>query len=477
MIQRIFSGSKLLCAALILFGGYNLHASVAFSPMRGLTKSQFVKDMFVGWNLGNTMDASPGETGWGNPVTTQAMIDVVAKEGFKTMRLPVTWCTGAIGASSCHFGAGPGYTIDTAWLHRVVAIANYALNDSMYVIVNTHHDDWASLAATATSNPSIAQIKAEVVALWTQIANAFRNYSDYVIFEIFNEPNTGDPNPYTGGSPATRAVLDTYQLAAVNAIRATGGNNAARMIMLQGISASPIAVSVGTIPMVDSNILVSIHTYYPQNFCLPGTSGMRTTWGNAGSGDSANVMSQLDGERTMVATKGGVAVVGEWASPASAVLASRCKHAYYYSQQCRAHAMAPVWWDDGGLTGDGFGILNRTTNPPSWAFKTIADTLVAGARSVTFPTAVGPSKEDRITVNGSLTVKAGAVNYTLPKTSFVSLRLYTMQGKRVADLVKSVQSAGNHEVKLQARGISSGNYVLEFKAGNNSITKRLTIVR
>ena len=153
---------------------------------------------------------------------------------------------------------------------------------------------------TAT-HPQIATIKAEVVAMWTQIANAFRNYSDYVVFEIFNEPNAGDPNPYTGGYPASRAKLDTYQTAAVNAIRATGGNNATRMIMLQGISASPIAVSVGTIPMVDSNIIVSIHTYYPQSFCLPPVS--TTTWGNAGSGDSANVRSQLDGEKTMVADK------------------------------------------------------------------------------------------------------------------------------------------------------------------------------
>ena len=63
MIKRTFSGRKLFCAAFILFGGYNLYASVAFGPMRGLTKSQFVKDMFVGWNLGNTMDGSGTETG------------------------------------------------------------------------------------------------------------------------------------------------------------------------------------------------------------------------------------------------------------------------------------------------------------------------------------------------------------------------------------------------------------------------------
>lgn len=470
MIKRTFSGRKMRYLALIaLLGGSSLYAQlypvgVQNGPMRHLSRNQFVNNMFVGWNLGNTMDANT-ETGWGNPVTTQAMIDALAKEGFKTMREPVTW--------SGHFGASPTYTIDAVWLARVVAIANYALNDSMYVIVNTHHDGWYNLEATGAQ---VTTITAEVVALWTQIANAFKNYSDYVIFEIFNEPNAGAANPYNGGDATSRANLAAYQTAAVNAIRATGGNNATRMIMLQGISASPIAISVATIPMVDTNCLVSIHTYYPQGFCLPPVT--TTTWGNAGSGDSANVRSQLDGEKTMVATKGGVAVVGEWASPAEDVLASRNKHAYYYSQQCRLHAMVPVWWDDGGLTGAGFGILNRTTNPPSWAFKTIADTLVAGARSVTFPTAVEPRNEDKITRNGgSLMVKAGAISYTLPNVVFVSLRVYNMQGRIVATLVKSEQSAGNHEVKLPAAGISFGNYVLEFKEGGNPITKRLTIVR
>ncbi len=102
------------------------------------------------------------------------------------------------------------------------------------------------------------------MAIWTQIANAFKNYSDYVVFEIFNEPNAGAANQYKGGDATSRANLATYQMAAVNAIRATGGNNATRMIMLQGISASPIAVSIGTIPIPDANILVSIHTYDPE---------------------------------------------------------------------------------------------------------------------------------------------------------------------------------------------------------------------
>jgi len=95
----------------------------------------------------------------GQPVTTQAMIDAVHKQGFKTMREPVTW--------NGHFGGSPTYTIDATWMARVAAIANYALNDSMYVMINTHHDGWYNLSSTSPT------VQAEVVAIWTQIANAF----------------------------------------------------------------------------------------------------------------------------------------------------------------------------------------------------------------------------------------------------------------------------------------------------------------
>ena len=463
MIKSIFSRSKILNLPfiIVLLGSYGLHAQgVANGPMRGLSRAQYVDDMFLGWNLGNTFDAPGVETGWGNPVTTQAMIDAVHKRGFKFMRLPVTW--------NGHFGGSPGYTIDASFLARVVAVANYALKDSMYVMVNTHHDGttggWYNLGATGTQVTTTA---AEVAAIWTQIANAFKNYSDYMIFEIFNEPQNGAANMYGGGDPTSRANLATYQTAAVNAIRATGGNNAVRMIVLQGISASPIAVSVATIPMVDANCLVSIHTYDPGGFsfnCSP------STWGT--SADSSSIRNNLTSEATMVSTKGGTAIVGEWGSESCDDLASRVKHAYYYAQQCRVHAMVPVWWDDGGS----FILLNRKANPPSWQYPTIAQALFDGASSAKFPTETGPSIENRISFNSGIVVKAGTVNYTLPKASSVSLCLYTVQGKIVSTLVKADQSAGNYEVKLPTKGISFGNYVLELKAGNNLVTRRTSIM-
>ncbi|MBW8886314.1 MAG: glycoside hydrolase family 5 protein [Fibrobacteres bacterium] len=444
---------------LAALGGPAVHAaSVAHGPMRGWTPAQYVNDMLVGWNLGNTMDANPNETGWGNPTTTQAMIDAVHSKGFKFMRLPVTW--------KGHFGGGPNYTIDQAWLSRVVTIANYAFNDSIYVMVNIHHDGttggWFPLNASGSQATAIA---GQVAAIWTQIANAFKDYGDYMVFEIFNEPQDGAPNMYGGGDDQSRTNLAAYQTAAVNAIRATGGNNATRMIVLQGISASPLAVSVATIPMVDANTIVSLHTYDPVPYsmnCSP------NTWGSAA--DSASILSNLKSEQNMVAGKHGTAIIGEWGSENCDDQDSRAKHAYFYARQCRLHAMLPVWWDDGA----NFHLLNRKANPPSWDYPNVVQAIVDGAKAGAFPIGILPRPgEGRFSWNNDLKVEAGVVHYALPAASQVSLRLLNIQGEVVANLAQSHQAAGNHEVKLSREGVAPGHYLLELKAGSKRVSKNI----
>ena len=457
-IRRVF----IVFAIAMLGSSVNIQASVAQGPMRGLSRAQYVNNCYLGWNLGNTFDASGAmETGWGNPVTTQAMIDAVHKQGFKFMRLPVTW--------SKHFSTSSPYTIDAAFLARVVAVANYALNDSMYVMVNTHHDGGGLYTLSSTDPTS----QAKVVAIWTQIANAFKDYSDYVSFEIFNEPQSGSTNMYGGGDATSRAALAAYQTAAIAAIRATGGNNATRMCVVQGISASPIAVSVATIPIPDANCIVSIHTYDPVNFSM---NGSPTTWGSAS--DTAAVMKNLASEQAMVASKGGVAIVGEWGTVSRDDLASRVHHAQFYARECRNHGMVAVWWDDGA----GFHILNRKANPIAWAYPTIAQALADGAKAGVFPGGIPisvepPLKEEKNSLNSGLLIRAGIINYTLSRESSVSLSLYNMQGKIVSNLVQSNQSAGKYAVKLPAEGISFGNYLIELKTGDNVRTKRLSIVK
>jgi Endoglucanase len=447
----------MVLAIALLGSSFIAQATVANDPMRGLTRAQYVKNMYLGWNLGNTFDGSGTETGWGQPKTTQAMIDAVHAKGIKTLRIPCTW--------NGHHGASSPWTIDAAFIARLAEVVNYALNDSMYVFFNTHHDG-TSLYNLSSTDPAVT---ARVAAIWGQIATYFKSYSDYLAFELFNEPNAGAANMYGGGDATSRAALAAYQTAAVAAIRATGGNNATRMIILQGISASPIQASTATIPIPDVNCMVSTHTYDPVGFSLNGSG----TWGS--SSDSASIRTNLTNLMSWLATKGGVVVLGEWGNTAADQEASRIKHAYYYAQQVIAHGGVPVWWDNQSFSGaDGFGLLNRTAG--TWHFPTVIQAMCDGAASAKFPTDIQPSIENKISLNSGISVKAGIINYALPKASSVSLRLYNMQGKIVANLVQSNQPTGNYEVKLPTKGISSGNYILEFKAGNNFVTKRFSIL-
>jgi len=376
MIKSIVAGRKrkwlpLVFLAVVLPGGYNLHAQGAPGVMRDLTPKQIVYDMKIGWNLGNTMEASPGETGWGNPKTTQAMMDAVKAMGFKTVRIPVTW--------QGHLGPAPDYTIDKAWLDRVEEIANYVLKDGMYAIVNTHHDGWVRLTAEGKTEGTN-----EAAKVWAQIATRFRDYSDYLILETFNEPK-GRQNQYSGGTPEARAILNAYHLASVNAIRATGGNNAKRIIMCATHAATPSdpAIRDLVIPNDDPRVIVSIHTYYPNRLAFPGQG----SWGT--EEDKAAMRRELDREARDVAAKGsGAAVIGEWGSTRRVDLASRVAHAEYYAQQALSRGMATIWWDNGG--GD-FGILNRRADPVTWTWPTIAEALVRGASTAT-PPAAEPAK-------------------------------------------------------------------------------------
>jgi aryl-phospho-beta-D-glucosidase BglC (GH1 family) len=331
--------------------------------MRNVSSLELVKEMHLGWNLGNTLDAPAGETAWGNPKTTQAMIDAVKAAGFKTVRIPVTW--------QKHMGAAPDYVVDSAWMDRVEEVANYVLSTGMFAIVNTHHDEWVSVMPTADK----AAITAQLVKLWTQIATRFKNYDEHLVFETLNEPRTTDDTQWNGGTPEARAMINAYNLAAVNAIRATGGNNAQRHIMIPTHAANASATCIGdlVIPNNDPKIIVSLHTYYPYDISM----GTATTWGT--DKEKADMIAELDRLATALPKKGRAAVIGEWGTIDKSNTAVRVEHARTYAREARARGFCAIWWDNGFIGKDGFGLLNRKVSPVSWFYPEIKDALAAGA--------------------------------------------------------------------------------------------------
>lgn len=339
--------------------------------MRDISSQQIVNEMQMGWNLGNTLDAKcdgvtglATETCWGNPKTTKRMFDDLKAKGFRSFRIPVTW--------EGHFGGAPNYTIDAAWMDRVEEVVNYAIDDKCYVILNSHHDEWVTLKPGTK-----AQVQDQITKIWTQIANRFKNYGDHLIFETLNEPRLyGEGTEWSGGTAEARGILNEYNAAIVSAMRATGGNNAQRHIMVQTHAATALQVAQDdlVLPPGDTRIIVSQHTYYPYFFTMDVSSTSTAQWGSAT--DKSEMDAELDRIQAKFVDKGIPVVIGEWGSIDKGNLDARVAHAAHYAQAVKDRGMCPVWWDNGVTVSENssFGILNR--NGGGWSTPRIADALV-----------------------------------------------------------------------------------------------------
>jgi endoglucanase len=332
-----------------------------------LAPQDVVKLMSPGWNLGNSFDGSPQVTSWGNPAPSQTLINAVHSAGFKTLRLPVTWTD--------HIGPAPSYTIDPAWMAQVTQTAQWAVDAGMYVFVNTHHEadgngGWIGFPSSTSAAQNVA---AEVTAVWTQIANAFKSFGGRLMLECFNEPNEAG-----GGNTAqAQTDLNLYLEACFAAIRGTGGANATRIVMIQPVGASPILSGIQSMQKVgfidDPNIVISLHTYYPTNF---GLSTNPYAWGS--SSDYTSMQNSIAQQiRVWLPTQ--VVVVGEWGSMAAQSTSNRAAHALAYAQDTTTAGIVPIWWDNGGSSSSSFALFNRSTGAQT--FPSIVSGMMTGVKN------------------------------------------------------------------------------------------------
>ena len=266
-------------------------------------------------------------------------------------------------------GPAPDYVIEKEWLDKVEKIANYALDNKMYVIVNIHHDE-AWIIPTYEKVPAV---KSQLIKVWTQIANRFKTYDDYLIFETLNEPRYEEtPEEWDGGTAEGRDAVNQYHQVSVDAIRATGGNNTSRKIMVSTYAASTNsnALSDYIIPNDDENVIVSVHSYSPYLFCLEGTD---PTWGT--EADKTELTQEFNKIHDKFEKEGRSVVMGEWGSTFNNNPEDRLAHAEFYATACAERGICPIWWDNGNL--DEFAIFNRNTL--EWTYPEIADAIVKAA--------------------------------------------------------------------------------------------------
>lgn len=373
MKKRFLHLFSLMLAVLMLIpcvGSAEEAEAVDNGVMReGLTALEATRLMGNGINLGNTLEACDNnvgiktntplsyETHWGQPKTTQAMIDGMKAAGFDTIRIPVAWMTNAT-----HLYEGD-YTIDADYMDRVEEVVRYARKAGMYVIINDHWDGgWYGMFGSESAETRALAMEA-YKGMWQQIAERFRDYSDYLIFESANEElgTRFDENSalYCSDSVVTYlndderyALTNEINQTFVDVVRATGGNNATRFLLIAGYGTNIDQTCDDRFQMPKdtavSKLMVSVHYYDPWSYCGASSAASATKWGKV---SDYEYMDQQLAKMTKFTEAGYGVVIGEYgALPCSDGLKDNTL-AYHtaFLDTCTKYNLTNCLWDCSGL--------------------------------------------------------------------------------------------------------------------------------
>ena len=366
----------ILCLTLPLFSACTQAENTVSIPELNIKRREipdneameFLKKIGVGWNLGNTFDAIKQgwnanademtvETSWVGIKTTEAMIEALYQAGFTAIRVPASWHDHV---------SGPDHEISEKWLNRVQEVVDWAYNRGMYVILNIHHDESEFLPSSAHYEESAHYIE----CVWRQLAERFRDYDERLILESMNEPRLlNSPYEWTF-NPAVPECLDAADCLNrlnqlfVDTVRASGGGNAGRYLMVPSYCAAPGNAIRDSFVMpadsADNKIIVSTHAYTPYDFALnqngAGTFGTQK--------QKMDIVNFMNGLYDKFIVNGIPVVIGEFGAMIKGDnLQDRVDWTAFYVVTASARNMPCFWWDNNVFTGNGerFGLLERKT--------------------------------------------------------------------------------------------------------------------
>ena len=361
------------------------------------TAVELVEAMGLGWNLGNALDSYNGwevdpspanvEKGWGNPITTEAMIKEIKKNGFNTVRVPVTWTQGSNNAD---------YTENAEFMARVKEVVDYVIGNGMYCIINMHHDE--SWIQNGSNQDKFTKD-------WNNIATAFKDYDEHLVFEGTNECKFGSNEGQM-----------TYNQLFVDTVRATGGNNASRLCLVPADenNTGKALSSDFSAPTDSANMVaVSVHYYEPPTFCVAGT---KSTWGYSATWGEANDYTKLESDFNDLKTKfvdnGIPVIIGEYGvgnAEKYGISQSNSDHGDYNKDLDSIHkfvkavastaynmdGICPVVWDD----SNSGTVVYFNRNELSWwdpDIQAIFQEVATGTAQAT-----DKAKTDRLTFNAA----------------------------------------------------------------------------
>ena len=395
--------SLLLTASMLLsFSGY-----VSAQEFESATSA--VANMRVGWNLGNTLDANSGatdnmwiekrsqrktsdyETAWGQPVTTEALIKMFKEAGFNAIRVPVTWYPHMgvqVNDLNWNLPAWSPTKVDAAWMARVKEIVDYVVNNGMYCIINVHHDTGeATTAWLRASTANYNKYKDTYEDLWKQIATEFKDYDGHLLFEGYNEilddygswcfASFAASGQYDASSATdSYKAVNLYAQSFVNAVRATGGNNTTRNLIVNSYGSccgsgnwnqhllEPLANLEYPNDEAKNHIIFQLH-YYPSIKDL--------SWAKT----ECNAM--LKSIKEILQPKAPV-IFGEWGSANDAVAntddyntsykQNKVDFARYFVEKCKEAGIATFYWM---MLSDGADRENL-----KWTMPDLKDAIIKG---------------------------------------------------------------------------------------------------
>ena len=354
---------------------------------------KYVDAMQPGINLGNTLDAIPNETSWGNPLVTPALLQHFAAAGYKSVRIPITWTD--------HTGPAPTYTVDPAWMDRVEQVVTWAEAAGLHVMINMHHDSWQWIK-TMPANREV--VLARFTAVWQQISARFANHPATLMFESINEPQ------FEGVDDATaRVLLDELNTLFFDIVRSSGGMNATRPLVLPLLNtnfAQPNLDSLAaTIAKLnDTNLITTLHYYgfWPFSVNIVGYTKFNTASVN-------DLVEGFDRVYDTFVAKDIPAIVGEFGllEVSHVERGELLKYHEYVAQYARSKRMTHMFWDAGGL-------IDRTAyqvRDQDW-YATLMQTLKGRATT---------ANTDLLFLNSGEEIKKATINLNLNGNRFVSL--------------------------------------------------------
>lgn len=334
------------------------HAKPA--AMRDLTSIELAREMSPGWNLGNSMEAIGGETAWGNARTTRKLIQAVKAAGFKSIRIPLAWqqYTDAEGR------------IKADWLARVTEVVDWAREAGLITMINIHWDGgW--MKPTAKHQDEVNQ---RLALYWTQIAEHFKDYDEGLLFAGTNEVMVD--HDYSRPTPEYLAAQSSFNQTFVTTVRATGGNNKRRHLVVQAFNTNvDFALELAVLPKdpTPQRLMMEVHFYDPFHFTL-NNEGKIWQWGPEATdpkvtdtwGGEDHVDRQFDRLKQHFIDRGVPVIMGEYGAVGRPSVPGAARYrvawASYVTRAAHQRGIVPIYWDN-GVYGqrESFALFDRAT--------------------------------------------------------------------------------------------------------------------